>query len=100
MPCLNRHRYVLMGHMTLENPQENPLVGLKHEDMIEKAPEDITADGQPIYMAFLEDPNDANVSLEEIQEAKNAAMNAKEDLIDKCRLVPFNECIEEVKKTA
>jgi hypothetical protein len=85
--------------MTMENPRED-LVGPRNEDVVERVPEDTTVDGKPIWMAFLEDPEAINLSKEETEAAKNALNNAPADVVDMCRRVPLNECIEKVSKAA
>lgn len=86
-------------HMTRENPMED-LVGPRSDEVIEKSPQDVTVDGKPIWMAFLGDPDAINISREEAEAAKNALNNAPADIVDSCRRVPLNECIEKVSKAA
>lgn len=73
---------------------------MENENLIEKVPEDITTDGQPIWMAFLGDPEALSVSPDEVQMAKNAVASASPEVIDNCRRVPIKECIDEVHKLA
>lgn len=82
----------------MENQEE--LIGGKPEDNSEKAPENVTADGQPIWMAFLGNPEALSVSPDEVQAAKNAVETANPEVIDNCRRVPIKECIDEVNKIA
>ena len=78
------------------------LVGDKPEDR-EKEMDDVTSDGQPIWMAFLNDPESVNVSASEVQDAKNAVIEAQKtapEVINNCRRMSINECVEEVHKIA
>lgn len=81
----------------MENQES--LVGPQIEDR-EKEMEDMTADGQPIWMAFLENPEALSISPDEAQTAKNAAETADPKILNNCRRVPIKECIDEVHRIA
>lgn len=84
----------------MENYED--IVGPKPEDR-EQIIEDVTADGQPLYMAFLADPEAPHISHEEVEAAKNALQRAKSEqaeVIKMCQRKPLNECIEDIHKLA
>lgn len=83
--------------MTIENSNEEPLVGDRAHERANKAVEDITSDGRHIYEAFLEDPDALVTSKEDVQQAKNAFDKAKIDhpeIIEMCQRENYEKCVE------
>ena len=77
------------------------LIGPKPEDREQNTLEDeVAANGEPLWMAFLEDPNALSVSKEEVEEAKNelAQMKNKQpEVIKMCAHKSIQECKELVQ---
>lgn len=87
----------------METHEYNDLVGPRADDRGEKAPEDTSSDGRPLWEAFLDDPDAPVVSPNEVHAAKNAFDEAKEkhpDVIEMCQREPLSECIKSLKEAA
>ncbi len=85
-----------------QNEFEN-LVGNRSQDDKEKEQDDVNTEGQPLYMAFLADPEAVNVTKEEIQDAKNALLelqNQHPEVVSLCRHRSIPECLEAVRQVA
>lgn len=57
----------------------------------------MTVDGQPLWMAFLEDPDAISISKEEAQDAKNALVQMQStsaETISLCKHKTIKECAE------
>lgn len=77
------------------NTHEQPLVGPQAEDRDEQIDAEMTGSGQPLWMAFLADPEALTVSKEEVQDAKNALQrmqSEKPDTISLCKHKTIEEC--------
>lgn len=75
----------------------NDLVGPRADEQESKIIEDINAAGQPIYLAFLKDPEALRVTADEIQDAKNAFKEMQEkspEVISMCKHKTLDECRE------
>lgn len=80
----------------MNNQYEN-LVGPQPEDREETVLEDVTETGQPLWMAFLNDPESLSITKEEVEEAKNAlaiAKDANPEAISLCKHKTIRECKE------
>ncbi len=75
--------------------QFEDLVGPRSEDREEKILDEVAADGQPLWMAFLADPEALSISKEEVEDAKNALIEAQGDnaiVVALCKNKTIPEC--------
>ena len=80
----------------MSNPYEE-LVGPRAEDRNEAVVEDVAENGEPLWMAFLNDPEAITLSKEEVQDAKNAfaiVQNTRPEVISLCKHKTIKECRE------
>lgn len=91
----------------MTNIYEGPLVGPRSDDEREKNLEqEVNEQGQPLYMAFLADPEALSVSADEIQDAKNAFAQLKDkhpEVISMCAHKKIDECktyIQSIREAA
>lgn len=80
----------------MENEMEN-LVGPRSDERLEETPEETAADGTPLWMAFLKDPEALVVEPNEVQDAKNALVRARvehPEIISMCKHKTIQECAQ------
>ncbi len=84
----------------MEN-REN-LVGPRSDERESFEPDNMRAkDGQPLWMALLDDIDAINVKPEEVHEAKNRLsklMGEHEEEVKACMKMPLNECKQSLMK--
>ena len=87
----------------MENFEEN-LVGPRSDEReSETLPEEVANNGEPLWMAFLSDPEAINLSKEDVEDAKNALVEMKNrhpEIIKMCAHKTINDCREEISKAA
>lgn len=89
--------------MTKNESLPEDLVLKGPEDKAKRSPQNTTSDGQPLYFAFLANPDAPMHSSDEMHEAKNAldkAMKEKPDVILMCQRLPLVECIQKLQEAA
>lgn len=88
----------------MENNEMENLVGPRTEDKEQKQDiEDVSSDGQPLWMAFLDDPEALSITKEEVQDAKNALIvtQSKEpEVIEMCKRKTISECRDSMSSIA
>ncbi len=86
--------------------EQEELVGPRPEDNERSEKEELTSNGEPLWMAFLSDPDAITITPDEVHEAKNAFAQMKQlhpEVIQMCTRKSPQECktlIEEIKKAA
>ena len=83
---------------------EDSLVGPRSDEReIDILSEEAAANGEPLWIAFLSDPDAINLSKEEVEDAKNALAEMKQsrpEVIKMCAHKTISDCREELLKAA
>ncbi|HVY36001.1 MAG TPA: hypothetical protein VG982_01840 [Candidatus Paceibacterota bacterium] len=79
----------------MDNNDLENIVGPQAEDRPESVDETVMANGQPLWMAFLDNPDALVISPDEVQDAKNAFaqfQREKPETISQCQNKSIDEC--------